>query len=65
MILVAVISEETAVRLAEQTFNGTRYNPVEYQDKWIISLIEAQYIGDPSLILEIVVFVPEVTEEEV
>ena len=63
MINVAVISEETAQDLAEQTFNGTRYNPVEYQDKWIISLVEAQYIN-PSLILDIIVFVPEVTEEE-
>ena len=63
-MIVAVIGEETANTIAGMEYNeGNHYGPVLYNDKWIISLIEAQYIGDPALILEVILFVPPPKEE--
>lgn len=64
-INVAIISEETANTIAGVEYNeGNHYGPILYNDKWIISLIEAQYLGDPALILEVIKFIPPLNEEE-
>lgn len=65
MKLVAVINENTKNNIQGTEYvDGIYYNPVEYNENWIISFEEAQYLGDPSLIVDIVTFVaPEIEEE--
>lgn len=47
----------------KKMISGEKYNPVEYEGQWIISLIEAQFLEDPNLILGIVKHIT-VTEDE-
>lgn len=42
---IAIISKETADRIKDTEYTkGVKYNPVEYGEDYIISLVEAQYL---------------------
>ena len=63
-MIVAVISEEKANQLADtQHLPDTNYNPVYTPDgKWIISLVELQYL-QVSDVIELIDYIQENTEE--
>lgn len=50
-MIVAEIKEEKAKELQGSQFaEGQIFNPVIYQNKWVISLVEAQYLSADDIV---------------
>lgn len=50
-MIVAIITEEKAEELQGQEYTqGVQFNPIQIEDKWIISLVEAQYLTTEDIV---------------